>query len=286
MPDHPSDVPASSTKRPRVSAVSYLNTVPLIWGLEHSPDLKDAVELRYALPSVCAEQMAAGQADIGILPVIEMARQGLDYFPGTGIACHGPVRTILLVSKVPIRQIQTVATDAGSRSSVMLTRIILGERYGVTPRLFSHPADLEWMLKHADAALIIGDPALQFDPAELPYECLDLGGEWVEMTGLPMVFAVWSAGGKWVEPGRKDELTRIFVDSCRYGLDHIDDIVAQESQARHVSADLAREYLTRHIVFELGDKDYDGMREYLKLARALDKKDQDSALVSISQPQS
>ena len=89
--------------RPRVCAVSYLNTVPLVWGMLHEPDaeLRDVFDLRFALPSDCADQLASGEADIGIVPVIEMARQKLDYFRGTGIACHGPVRSILLISKVP-----------------------------------------------------------------------------------------------------------------------------------------------------------------------------------------
>ena len=95
-------------------AVSYLNTVPLVWGLQHSPnpELRDTFDLRFALPSACADQLATGQADIGIVPVIEMARQGLEYFPGTGIACHGPVRSILLISKVPFKEIRVLATDA------------------------------------------------------------------------------------------------------------------------------------------------------------------------------
>ena len=114
-------------------AVSYLNTVPLVWGLLHSPDeeLRATFDVPFALPSVCADQLRSGEADIGIVPVIEMARQKLDYFPATGIACHGPVRSILLISKVPFREIRTLATDSGSRTSVMLSRVILAEKYGV-----------------------------------------------------------------------------------------------------------------------------------------------------------
>ena len=72
--------------------------------------------MRFELPSVCADQVARGEADIGILPVMEMARQKLEYFPGTGIACRGPVRSILLISRVPFAQIRTLAADAGSRT--------------------------------------------------------------------------------------------------------------------------------------------------------------------------
>ena len=181
-----------TSPKPRVCAVSYLNTVPLIWGLEHSPALRGFFDMRYELPSLCADLVARGEADIGILPVMEMARQKLEYFPGTGIACRGPVRSILLISKVPFAEIRTLAADAGSRTSVMLARVILAERHGAEPKVFAQPADLVPMLETADAALIIGDAALHLDPASLPFASLDLGAEWVSMTGLPMVFAVWS----------------------------------------------------------------------------------------------
>jgi predicted solute-binding protein len=254
--------------KPRVCAVSYLNTVPLVWGFLNSPSLRDMFDLRFALPSACADQMARGEAEIGILPVIEMARQGLDYFPGTGIACRGPVRTILLLSKVPFEQIRTLAADSGSRTSVMLSRVILAERYGATPTVATRVANLEEMLAHADAALIIGDPALHIDPATTPYRCLDLGDEWVKMTGLPMVFAVWSARSELIQ----EPYIKAFRNSCVYGLNHMDDIVRQESSLRQVPAPLTRAYLTKHIVFELEDKDYEGMRRYLELALSLDRR--------------
>jgi len=252
-----------------VCAVSYLNTVPLVWGLLHAPDpaLRDAFDLRFALPSACADQLASGQADIGIVPVIEMARQGLDYFPGTGIACHGPVRSILLISKVPFKEVRTLATDSGSRTSAMLAQVVLAERFGVRPQVFSHPANLTEMLDKADASLLIGDAALRVDPATLPFETLDLGAEWVAMTGLPMVFAVW-AGRKEIV---REPYGRIFLESCRYGLAHMDDMVSAEAPARQFPPDLVRQYLTHHIVFELGDRDYQGMRLFIQHALRLDK---------------
>src|SRR5437879_5656279 len=185
-------------------------------------------DLRFALPSDCADQIASGEADIGIVPVIEMARQKLEYFRGTGIACRGPVRSILLVSKVPFREIRTIATDSGSRTSVMLTRVILAERFGVEPKMISRPADLAPMLGEADAALVIGDPALRLDPATLPFETLDLGAEWTTLTDLPMVFAVWSARKELIQP----RYEQAFIDSCRYGLDHIDEIARTEAPIR------------------------------------------------------
>jgi len=199
--------------------------------------------------------------------VIEMARQGLDYFPGTGIACHGPVRSILLISKVPFREIGTLATDSGSRTSAMLAQVILAERFGIRPQVFSHTADLGRMLDEADAALLIGDAALRVDPATMPFQTLDLGAEWVAMTGLPMVFAVWA--------GRKEVIHEpygtLFLESCRYGLAHMDDIVRAEAPTRRFNPDLVRRYLTHHIVFELGDRDYEGMRLYIQHALRLER---------------
>lgn len=242
-------------------AVSYLNTVPLVWGMMHG-DEREIFDLGFALPSECADRLAEGHVDIGILPVVEMARQKLEYFRGTGIACHGPVRSILLISKVPVRQIRTVATDSGSRTSVMLTRVILAEKFGVAPRLISRPADLSAMLGEADAALLIGDAALKVDPAALPFETLDLGGEWVEMTGLPMVFAVWSGRAAAIE----ERYARAFVDSCAFGMARIEEIVASESAARGFAPALVREYLTEHIAFRLGEKDYAGLELFLQRA--------------------
>jgi len=223
--------------------------------------------MKYALPSECADELASGDADIGIVPVIEMARQKLDYFRSTGIASHGPVRSILMVSKTPLREIKTLATDMGSRTSVMLSRIILAEKYGVRPKLISRRAELAPMLGEADAALVIGDPALHLNPAALPFETLDLGSEWTEMTGLPMIFALWSGRKEIMQP----RYEQAFLDSCRAGLAHMDEIVTEQSPIRGITPELAREYLIRHIVFELSDRDHEGLNLYLKHAAALDR---------------
>ena len=253
--------------------MSYLNTVPLVWGMLRSPDreLRDAFDLRFALPADCAAQLASGEADVGIVPAIEMARQKLEYFRGTGIACHGPVRSILLISKVPFKRIHTLAADAASRTSTMLARVILAEKFGVEPKVIARPADLASMLGEADAALIIGDPALRLDPAALPFETLDLGEEWVSMTGLPMVFAVWSYPKTWA--GAKEPLygryARALIESCRYGIEHAAEIASAEGPARGVSVELAHRYVTHHIVYELGDRDYQGLDLYVKMAMAV-----------------
>jgi len=263
----------SSIHKPRVCAVSYLNTVPLVWGIERGAQ-RDIFDMKYALPSECADQLATGDADIGIVPVIEIARQKLEYFRSTGIACRGAVRSILLVSKVPLREIKTLATDMGSRTSVMLSRIILAEKYGVQPTLISRRAELAPMLGEADAALVIGDPALHLDPATLPFETLDLGFEWTQLTGLPMIFALWSGRKEVMQP----RFEQAFLDSCREGLAHMDQIVREQSPLRGITEQLARAYLTRHIVFELNDRDHEGLNLYLKHATAFEEHRYDYAV--------
>ncbi len=249
----------------RVCAVSYLNTVPLVWGMLHGQQ-RDCFELDFRLPADCADLLKASAADIGIVPSIEIARQSLDVIPGAGIACRGPVRSILLVTKVPPEQIRTLATDSSSRTSVMLARIVLARRYAAEPHCVALPPDLRNMLDQADAALIIGDPALRIDPAKLPFTALDLGQEWCDMTGLPMVFAAWGCREEVMLPG----LAEVFVESCRFGLAHMDDIVQQEAAARNFEPALVRDYLTRNLVSELGEKEYEGMRLFLRYANDFD----------------
>ena len=254
-------------QRLRLSVVSYLNTVPLIWGMTHGPQ-QGVFDLRYAVPSVCAEQLAGGETDIGIIPAVEMARQGLSYLPSAGIACRGPVRSILLISKVPAAEIRTLATDTGSRTSVMLARVILSRKYGVAPQFIPHAPHLPSMFDRADAALLIGDAALALKPEEIPFHVLDLGQEWMALTGLPMVFAVWS--------GREEVLARggldnIFLESCRFGLAHLDDIVESESVRLGFTRQLVREYFTRNVVLELGSEEHRGLQQFLQFAADLDE---------------
>ncbi len=245
-------------------AVSYLNTTPLVWGMLHGPQ-RDLFDLEFAIPAVCADRLASGAADIGIVPSFELTRQQLETIPGAGIACHGPVRSILLISSRPAAQIRTLAADSSSRTSVELARVILARKYGAQPEVVRQAPNLDAMLQSADAALIIGDPALRIDPTRLPYHSYDLGAEWVEMTGLPMVFAVWAA-----RPGVvTSDLADAFLQACRYGRERIDAIVATESARREFAPELVREYLTRHIVHELAPRDYEGMELFLSYARKL-----------------
>jgi chorismate dehydratase len=253
----------------RVCAVNFLNTSPLVWGMLHGPQ-QGLFHLDFRVPSACADQMAGAAADIGIVPCFELTRQDLEVVPGTGIACHGPVRSILLVSQRPAAEIRTLAVDTSSRTSVQLARVILERRYGSEYTAIPHAPDLEAMLRVADAALIIGDPALRLDPERLPYEVHDLGGEWVEMTGLPMVFAVWAARKGVVTP----EVVEAFRGSCRYGIEHMEGIVAAESARLGFTPELVRDYLTRHIIHELGPREYEGLGLFLEYARLKDRASQ------------
>jgi len=228
----------------------------------HGPQ-RGLFDLMFRVPSVCADLVASGGADIGNIPVIEYARQGLSMVRGVGVACRGPVRSILMVSKRPLDQVRTLAADSSSRTSVALARIVLARRYGVEPEFRAHAPDLGAMLVVADAALLIGDPALRVDVAALPYLVADLGGEWVEMTGLPMVFAVWAGRAAHLTP----EVEVAFRASCRYGREHLEDVITQESAARSIAPELARRYLTEHIVNELGPRDYEGLELFLSYAR-------------------
>src|SRR5882724_7602811 len=225
---------------------------------------RDLFDLSFAIPAECADRLADGRADIGIVPSVELNRQKLEIIRGSGIACNGPVRSILLISKVPFAEIRTLATDASSRTSVQLTRIILRKQYGVEPQLFSQRPHLGSMLQQCDAALIIGDAALVLDPADLPFHVLDLGTEWTRMTGLPMVFAVWAGR---VDVPAQDPAP--FLESLRFGMEHMDEIVRQEHPKLGISQALAREYLTRNIVFELGDREYQGLSAFLQYASEL-----------------
>ncbi|HSW48922.1 MAG TPA: MqnA/MqnD/SBP family protein, partial [Bryobacteraceae bacterium] len=158
--------------------------------------------------------------------------------------------------------IRVLAADASSRTSVQLARILLARRYNTRPQLVPFRPDLGAMLEAADAALIIGDPALRVALDPSPYQILDLGSEWTADTGLPMVFAVWGARKECFTP----DLARPFLESCRYGLARMDDIVREESRSRDLPEQSVREYFARNVVLELGEEEYQGLHLFLRLA--------------------
>ena len=248
-----------------VSAVSYLNTWPLVWGFLHGPQ-RGLFDFRFDLPSVCAAVLESGSADVGLVPCAELDRLGLDFLPDVGIACNGPVRSILLISRVPFDEIRTLAADSGSRTSVALARIILAERYDCEPVITKRLPVLGDMLAESDAALIIGDPALHIDPEMLPYRTLDLGAAWVAMTGLPMVFAVWAADAKVLTPA----VRTAFRESFEWGSNRVEDMANLVVAERGFAKDLVREYLTRHIVYRLTAEHLEGLELFRSRVRELE----------------
>ena len=229
----------------------------------HGPQ-RDEVALTFSIPSRCAEEVGQGETDIGLVPVAEIARQGLQIVPGVGIAAEGPVRSILLFSTVPWRNVRTVAADSSSRTSVQLARVILREQFGVDPLVLPNEPNLDQMLEAADAALIIGDPALRIEPNQQPYQWLDLAEEWKVLTGLPMVFAAWAG-----KPGIPvEELRQITRGSYEFGKHHLAEIVRGEAAKHQIKQDLAERYLRDHIRFELGQREQRGLETFFELAYA------------------
>jgi predicted solute-binding protein len=223
-------------------------------------------DLSFAVPSECADRLARREVDIGIVPVVEVARQKLKVLEGAGIGSRGTVRSLLIVSKVPIERIRVLAADASSRTTIALARIVLTKTYGVSPEMRIMPPDLEGMLSVADAALIIGDPALRLDPSKLPYLTIDMGEEWDRLTGLPMVYAVWAGHKDALYPG----IERRFNESCRFGIEHLDEIVRAESATRSIPEQLTRDYFTHNVSLEMTSRDYEGMRLFLSYAAESD----------------
>ncbi|MDQ2840522.1 MAG: menaquinone biosynthesis protein [Acidobacteriota bacterium] len=244
-----------------MNAVSYLNSTPLVWGMQYGPQ-KPQVDLNFSIPSECALDIERGGSEVGLVPVAEIARQGLEIVPGVGITCKGSVRSILLFSRVPFSQIKTMAADASSRTSVHLARVILRELYGSDPRIFSQNPILREMLTDADAALIIGDPALMLEPETLGFEWLDLGTEWFRLTRLPMVFAAWAG-----KPGIPTEpIQKLTLGSYNFGKAHLAQIVDEEHKSRRITHDLANRYLSENIRFQIGAQEQRGLEAFLELA--------------------
>ena len=269
----------------RVCAVSYLNTAPLVWGLTHGPQ-KGLYNLRFELPAGCADALKAGDADIGLVPVIALADQpNLLVLPGASISARERVRSVLLFSRKPMEAIESFAADTGSRTSVALTQVLLARRFGIRPRVRPYPPRLDEMLDVADAGLIIGDPALRLDPEQAdwkgqPLFVYDLGAEWWEMTGLPMVFAVWAVKNLAADTA----LPQSFQESAVYGLEHLEEIVEVESVARDLAPDLIRSYLTTNTSFGLGEPEQRSLATFLRSAAELGLVDSRREIAYIDEP--
>ena len=186
-------------RRLRISAISYLNTAPLMWDFEHgeptlwqkTPRMGTQFEISYTLPSACARSLADGTADIGIIPAAAYTEiPGLQVLPEVAIASRRAVRSILLVSNVPMEKVRTVALDTSSMTSVALTKVLFEKWLGGGRTFTAMAPNVEQMLAEHDAGLLIGDPALKIDRKR--YHTVDLAEEWIRHTGKPFVFAFWA----------------------------------------------------------------------------------------------
>jgi chorismate dehydratase len=293
----------SSTPDPRlrVAAIDFLNTAPLMWDFEHPP-LSTPLALRYQIdrmsPSECAVRLASGQADIGLVPIAALATTpGLRILPGCTIASKGRVRSLLLVRRASQRlhALRTVAADMASRTTLAHARILF--RHWNNPNVPFLPAraDLDSMLQRADAAILIGDPALlaleeranrlERTGEELVYH--DMAEEWHTLTGLPFVSAVWASapmnlgapgtgsprtglrpwGGDASHLGTWDStIAEDFIQSRDHGLQNIDALVAEWSGKIALPEQTIRAYLTTNIHYILDEECLEAMKVFFRMA--------------------
>ena len=253
-----------STPKLRVGIVDYLNAWPLAWGFLCGA-LDEEFEAVYLPPAEVARRLSRGQIDIGLIPSIEAQRiDGLLIVPDLCVAAAHEVQSVVLVSRKPMEEIRSLALDRNSRTSAALTRILLRAQHGIDPEVVVSPPDAEEMLRSADAALIIGDPALRIDRAR--YRVWDLAGEWRRLTGRPFVFAFWAVRREAEErAGRSAELLK---RSLELGASSLDALVERAVSQLGLSADSVRDYLTRSLSYRLDAEALAGLAEFY--ARAAD----------------
>ena len=255
----------------RISAISFLNTAPLMWDFEHG-DAARNFEIEYTVPSACAAALAAGEADIGIIPAFAYAEiPGLVILPSIAIASKDRVRSILLVCKKPIEEVQTVATDSSSRTSVALLQVLFAKFFGGSRLLRPHAPQLEVMLRQHDAALLIGDAALQVH-AESGYHTYDLAHEWRRQTGKPFVFAFWAVRlNALARQPREVDLAEVFQRSRDHGLQpvNVDTIAEEWSSKVGLSKDAIRRYLTENIHYYLDRESHAGLQLFLQYSQEI-----------------
>ncbi len=263
--------------RLRIAAIGFLNPAPLMWDFEHPP-LCDVLAKRYHIdrmtPAECATRLADGRADIGLIPIAALATTpGLRILPGCTIASKTRVRSLILVHRAsrPVIALRSVAADTASRTTLAYARIMF-HKWGVPDVPFvPMSADLDLMLARADAAILIGDPALlaleersnRFERTSEELVYLDLAREWRVLTGLAFVSAVWSAS-----PGSQvdERVAEDFIRSRDHGLENIDALVAEWSRRFPIPEETIRSYLTGNIHYELDDECVEGMQGFFRMA--------------------
>ena len=266
--------------RLRVAAIDFLNPAPLMWDFEHPP-LDAVLAKRYRIdrmmPSECAARLASGAADIGLIPIAALATTpSLRILPGCTIASKDRVRSLLLIRRAgqPLAALRSVAADTASRTTIAYTRMLFHKWGNPTVPFLPLAADLDRMLARADAAIIIGDPALlaleeqsnRFERTgeELVYH--DLAHEWRALTGLPFISAIWGAA-----PGRSldENVAADFISSRDHGLRNIDALVQEWSRRIPIPESTIRTYLNENIHYVLDEECLEGMRLFFRTAAQL-----------------
>jgi chorismate dehydratase len=247
-------------KKLKLSIVYYLNALPLSWGFMRGSQQK-VFDLDFSPPSLCSDQLADGRVDIGLIPVIEYLRiPDLKVVPGLSLAAKQAVKSVLLFSKVTPAEINTVAVDNSSRTSVTLLKILLRERYLIDPSFFDHGPDLQVMLQDCDAALLIGDAALKADKAEM--HVLDLAEEWNKLTQKPFVFAFWGIrkSSHWNDRNP-------FVVSFQEGMANLRLIVHEQAEKLGLPVSIVESYLNKNMNYTLDKENMEGLQLFFRMAQ-------------------
>jgi len=271
------NVNEAQDSRLRIAAIDFLNPAPLMWDFEHPP-LSDELAKRYRIdrmtPAECAGRLATGQADIGLIPIAALATSPeLRILPGCAIASKGRVRSLLLVHRASqlLTDLQSVAADTASRTTIAYAHILFHKWGNPGIRFVPMAADLDLMLENADAAILIGDPALlaleeRFNRMERTGEELvyrDLAAEWNVLTGLPYVSAVWAIASS---SPLDERVAEDFIRSRDHGLANIDALVAEWATRFPIPEETIRAYLTTNIHYVLDEECVEGMRGFFRAA--------------------
>jgi chorismate dehydratase len=260
--------------RPRVGHIQFLNCLPIYWGLVRSGALLD-VELTKDTPDRLNDMLVADELDIGPISLVEYLRNADDLvlLPDIAVGSDGPVLSVNMVAQAPLSSLdgRRVALGSTSRTSVLLSRMWLEQKWGVHPDYFVCPPDLTSMMLEADAAVLIGDTALRatYDAPRLGLDVYDLGQVWREWSGLPMVFAVWAARRDYAEanPGLVKDVHAAFVRSRDEALAHVDEVAAQAARWEVFDAATLATYF-RTLDFSLGERQIAGLTEFGRRAAA------------------
>jgi chorismate dehydratase len=243
----------------RVSAVSFLNARPLVDGLDRLPAL---FEVEYDLPSTCAARLHAGDVDLGLIPAVEYLEGDYHLVPDVAIGSDGPILSVAIFTARPLERMARLAVDTSSRTSVALCRILCARHWGIAPAFVPAPPDLREMLALADAALVIGDPAMAIDPAQAGVDKIDLGLAWRDFTGLPFVYAAWAG-----RPGalRPAHLEALYAARDR-GLAARDAIAAAAAGGDPALAAELSAYLRDNLRYAFGERERAGLERFFALA--------------------